>query len=141
MPAGHGPGKSIEKFGRKFRPGAASNLNKRNGDAQYSNSVIPSSHHTAAHKNREIWKSRTARRGRSSFSPTLNTACIPQSLTKNRGVKFTPRFSPVSCKLGQSLLVTFFCHLLSSVVSTCILEQNVFCGRMQCETSRSVLYR
>ena len=68
-------GKSLEKLVRKFRLGAASNLNKRNGEAQNMNSVIPSSQHTAAHKNREIWKSRTARRGRSRFSPSFNMAC------------------------------------------------------------------
>ena len=36
QPAGHGPGKSIEKFDRKFRLGDASNLNKRNGESQNS---------------------------------------------------------------------------------------------------------
>ena len=75
QPAGHGPGRSIENFNRKLRRGAASNLDKRNGEAQNSNSVSPSSHHTAAHKNREIWKSRTARRGRSRFSSSCNMAC------------------------------------------------------------------
>ena len=34
MPAGHGPGKSIEKFDTKFRQGDAANLNKRNGESQ-----------------------------------------------------------------------------------------------------------
>ena len=87
QPAGHGPGKSIEKFDRKFRLGDASNLNKRNGESQNSHSVSPSTHHTATHKNREIWKSRTARRGRSRFSPSLNMAChveIERGLRKHR---------------------------------------------------------
>ena len=75
QPAGHGPGRSIEKYDRNFRLGDASNLNKRNGESQNSHSVSPSPHHKAKHKNREIWKSRTARRGRSRFSPSLNMAC------------------------------------------------------------------
>ena len=87
QPAGHGPGKSIEKFDRKLRLGDASNLNKRNGESQNSHSVSPSPHHKAKHKNREIWKSRTARRGRSRFSPSLNMAChveIERGLRKHR---------------------------------------------------------
>ena len=42
---------TLRKFERKFRLGAASNFNKRNGEAQNSNLVSPSSHHTAARKN------------------------------------------------------------------------------------------
>ena len=87
QPAGHGPGKSIKSFDRKLRRGAASNLDKRNGEVQNSNSVSPSSHHTAAHKNREIWKSRTARRGRSRISPSFNMAChveIERGLRKHQ---------------------------------------------------------
>ena len=88
QPAGHGPGKSIEKFDTKFRQGDAANLNKRNGESQNSDSVSTSSHHTATQKNdRENWKSRTARRGRSRFSPSLNMAChveIERGLRKHR---------------------------------------------------------
>ena len=79
QPAGHGPGKSIEKVDRKFRLGDASKLNKRNGESQNSHSVSPASHHMAIQKNREIWKSRTAQRGRSRFSPSLNVACHVES--------------------------------------------------------------
>ena len=42
QPAGHGPGKSIEKFDRKLRLGDATNLNKRNGESQNSHSVSTS---------------------------------------------------------------------------------------------------
>ena len=47
QPAGHEPGKSIEKFDRNFHLGDASNLGKKNGESQNSHSASPSSHHTA----------------------------------------------------------------------------------------------
>ena len=54
QPAGHGPGKSIEKFERKVRRGDASKLNKKNGESQNSNSVSTSLQRPATPKNREI---------------------------------------------------------------------------------------
>ena len=53
-PAGHGPGKSIEKSERKSRRGEASQLNKKNGESQNLHSVSTSWHRPPTRKDREI---------------------------------------------------------------------------------------